>query len=77
LKPKIESTINLLIFKVVSIFKVTTSPKIILIVYFFLLTTKELVLLLARLIDFVSKVTLKVYINNISTLAINKFSTKI
>jgi len=63
--------------KVVSMFEVTTSSKIMLIVYFFLLIAKKSILLIAKLIDFASKVTLKVYINNVFTFAINKSSTKI
>jgi len=64
-------------FEVVSMSKVATSSRIMLIVYFFLLTTKELVLLLARLIDLASRVALEVYIDNVFAFAINKSNTKI
>jgi len=63
--------------EVVLISRVTTSFEIMLIVYFFLLTTKELILLLARLTSLALKVTLKVCVDNIFALAINKSSTKI
>ncbi len=63
--------------KVVSMFEVTMSSKIMLIVYFFSLKTKKSILLLARLIGLASKVILEVYVDNVFAFAINKFSTKI
>jgi hypothetical protein len=64
-------------FEVVLMSKVATSFKIMLIIFFFSLTTKGSILLLARLIDFASKVTLEACVNNVFAFAINEFSTKI
>jgi len=63
--------------EVVSMPKVATNFEIMLIVYFFSLTTKELILLLVKLIDFASRVALEACVDNASTFAINKSSTKI
>jgi len=48
-----------------------------LIVYFFSLMIEGPILLLARLIDFASKVTLEACVDNVFAFAINEFNTKI
>jgi hypothetical protein len=64
-------------FKIVSMLEVATSSRIMLIVYFFSLTTKESILLLVRLINLASKVTLEACVNNVFAFAINESSTKV